>query len=267
MSPVRVVVAGCTGRMGRALIRLAADQPSIALVGAVTAHGDPLVGQDAGVVSHGKPAGVPIASEAPAAADVVVDFTAPAGLLAWADWCAERRVALVSGTTGLEAEHHARLRAASSSAPVLWAANMSAGVNLLIHLAGLAARSLPTWDCEIVEAHHNRKADAPSGTARALLDAVCAARSIDASKTAVHGRSGVVGPRETGEIGVHAVRMGGVVGDHDVHFALPGEVVTLRHHAESRDIFAAGALRAATWIAGRAPGLYRMADVLASPGV
>lgn len=263
MSRVRVVVAGCTGRMGRVLVRLAAEDAGVELIGAATAPGDPLIGQDAGLVAHGKAAGVAITTDAPQEADVVIEFSTPAGTIAWSSWCSERRVALVSGTTGLEAEHHARLRRTAEVAPVLWAANMSVGVNLLIELAAAAAKALPGWDCEIVEAHHNRKADAPSGTARALLESVCAARGADAARTGVHGRSGVIGPRPPGEIGVHAVRMGGVVGDHDVHFALPGEVVTLRHHAESRDIFAAGALRAAKWIAGRQAGMYRMADVLA----
>lgn len=264
MTPVRLVIAGCTGRMGRALLRLAGEDAGLRLVGAVTVGGDPLIGQDAGLVACGRSAGVEIADGAAALADAVVEFTSPAGTLAWADWCRERRVALVSGTTGLEAKHHERLRAASEIAPVLWAANMSVGVNVLLRLVNLAARALADWDCEIVEAHHNRKADAPSGTAKALLESVCAAR--DEAAAVVHGRSGAVGARPRGEIGVHALRLGGVVGDHDVHFGLPGEVVTLRHHAESRDIFAAGALRAAKWLAGRPAGLYRMSDVLDGPG-
>jgi 4-hydroxy-tetrahydrodipicolinate reductase len=174
-----------------------------------------------------------------------------------------RHVALVSGTTGLDDADKVALRDAARETAVLWAPNMSVGVNLLLKLAHDAAAALgPNWDCEIIEAHHNRKADAPSGTAKALLESVCSARGVSADAVVRHGREGVIGARRPGEIGMHAVRMGGVIGDHDVHFALPGEIVTLRHHAESRDVFAAGALRAARWIAGRTAGLYTMRDVL-----
>jgi 4-hydroxy-tetrahydrodipicolinate reductase len=256
--------------MGRAIVRLAAADPGVRLVAGLTIAGDPSVGLDLGVVAGVQPIGVTVAEEFTVAADVLIDFTSPSACIHWARWCATQRVPFVSGTTGLDATQHEALRDAAKATPVLWASNMSVGVNLLIELAGQMARTLgETWDVEIVEAHHRQKADAPSGTAKSLLSAVCEARGTSPESAVRHGRSGAPGPRTRGEIGVHAVRMGGVVGDHDVHFASPGEIITLRHHAESRDIFARGALRAARWIAERPAGLYQMRDVLGldrSPG-
>ncbi|MBI5866440.1 MAG: 4-hydroxy-tetrahydrodipicolinate reductase [Planctomycetes bacterium] len=262
--PLRLAIAGCTGRMGRALLRLAAADPNWRIAAALTAPGDRELGRDAGAVAGIDELKVNVTESCASPLDVMIEFTSPDGCKAWAGWCGRHAVPLVSGTTGLEAAHRAALDAAAQSVPVLWAANMSVGVNLLLKLVEEAGRTLgAAWDCEIVETHHNRKADAPSGTAKALLDALRRGRG-DADPSFVrHGREGVIGPRAAGEIGLHAVRMGGVVGDHDVHFATPGEIVTLRHHAESRDIFAAGALRAARWLVGRAPGRYQMRDVLA----
>lgn len=263
MNPTRIAIAGCTGRMGRVIARLAAADPAFEIVGAITIPGDPLVNGDLGTVAGFAACNVSISATPPERCDVLIDFTSPEGTGHWARWCAEQRIALVSGTTGLTAEQHEALRKASASAAVLWASNMSVGVNLLIALAEqVSARLGDEWDIEIVEGHHNKKADAPSGTAKSLLQAICAARGVKDDEVASHGRSGVVGARPRGQIGVHAVRMGGVVGDHDVHFASPGEIVTLRHHAETRDIFAAGALRAARWIADRRAGMYSMRDVL-----
>ena len=267
MNRIRIAVVGAAGRMGRVIVRLAAADPAFEVAAAIGIAGDPALGADAGELAGVGKLGAAVAESCTVPVDVAIDFSSPAGFAATANWCAVRRVALVSGTTGLDDADKLALREAAARTAVLWAANMSVGVNLLLKLARDAAAALgPEWDCEIVEAHHNRKADAPSGTAKALLESVCSARGVVADAVVRHGREGVIGARRPGEIGMHAVRMGGVVGDHDVHFALPGEILTLRHHAESRDVFAAGALRAARWIAGKPAGLYTMRDVLAVAG-
>lgn len=262
MSRTRIAVIGCTGKMGRALLRLAAADPQLQVVAAISIGADTLLGKDAGVVAGVENLGVPIRDTLSEKADVAIEFTSPAGLMTWLERCGDSGVALVSGTTGLETSQKAALRDQAKRIPVLWSPNMSVGVNVLLALVQRAAASFGAeWECEIVESHHNRKADAPSGTARALLEAVCNVRGEKPDEVVRHGRAGVVGMRTKREIGMHAVRIGGIVGDHDVHFATAGEVVTLRHRAETRDIFASGALRAAKWIAGKPAGLYTMQDV------
>lgn len=264
MNKLRIAVIGAAGRMGRAIVRLAAADPAFQVVAAVGLAGDATLGEDAGALAGVGSLGVPVRESCDLPVDLAIDFSSPAGLAASANWCALKRVGLVSGTTGLDETDKAALRDAARTTPVLWAPNMSVGVNVLLKLVSDAAAALGAgWDCEIIEAHHNRKADAPSGTAKALLESVCAARGVRPESVVRHGREGVIGSRPAAEIGVHALRIGGVVGDHDVHFGTPGEIVTLRHHAESRDVFAAGALRAARWLAGRPAGLYTMRDVLA----
>jgi 4-hydroxy-tetrahydrodipicolinate reductase len=256
--------------MGRALVRLASQDAALALVAALTRSDDPLLAKDAGTIAGIDPLNVPVVDSLACDADVLIEFTTPAGCIAWASACASRRVAFVSGTTGLGESERAVLADAARRIPVLWSANFSIGVNVLLELVSSAARLLGRdWDVEIIEAHHAAKVDAPSGTARALLDAVHSSRSPAPGGSAdapgphvAFGRSGQYGPRPAGEIGVHALRLGGVVGDHDVLFASVGEVLTLSHRALSRDIFAAGALRAARWIVSRPPGLYQMTDAL-----
>ncbi len=263
MSPLRVAVIGATGRMGRVLVRLCSADAGLRLVAAVTAPGDPLLGRDAGAVAGIDALQVPLTAELTTACDAVIEFAAPAATAAWVEWCATQDVPFVSGTTGLDAAQQAVLRAAAARIPVVWAPNMSIGVNLLLRLvADVAARLGEEWDIEIVEAHHRRKIDAPSGTADALLRSAAQARQRDVREVAVHGRQGQCGPRPAGEIGVHAVRGGSIIGEHQVHFISEAESVTLEHRAFSRDTFAAGALRAARWAHGRAPGLYSMQDVL-----
>jgi 4-hydroxy-tetrahydrodipicolinate reductase len=264
MSPIRVAIIGCTGRTGQAVLRSVAGDPAFVVAAAVTTADDPALGCDAGQLIARGDLGVVVGAECAAACDVAIEFTLPAGCRAWATWCAESGVALVSGTTGLAEPDRAALRTAAERVPVVWAPNMSIGVNLLLRLAREAAARLDeSWDVEICETHHRDKIDAPSGTARALLDAVCDARGDDPLGAATYGRFGHCGPRESGEVGVHALRLGGNVGEHAVHFASAGETLTLHHRAQSRDIFAAGALRAAHWVVGRPPGLYSMSDVLA----
>lgn len=288
MTPIRLAIAGCTGRMGATLVRLAAADPAFQLVAALTEPGDPRVGQDAGpatgagtlnlpIRDHWEPAAGGGASGASGASDsrsvsgapgaracaVLIEFTNPAGCRAWADWCAAHGVALVSGTTGLDDAARAALDAAARRVPVLWGPNMSVGVNLLLELVAKTAAVLGEgWDIEIVEAHHRHKADAPSGTAKALLESVCRAQGKDPQQTARHGRVGDLGPRPAGEIGVHALRLGDAVGEHEVFFSTIGETLTLRHRATTRETFARGALRAAQWLARQTPGRYAMRDVL-----
>lgn len=263
MNPLRIAVAGATGRMGRALVRLIRENRKLELVGAATTDDDPLLGQNAGVVAGVPAVDVPITVDLPVETDVLIEFTLPNGCANWATWCAERGVPMVSGTTGLSAQQQKTLEDAAQKVPLVWAPNMSVGVNLLLDLAAQVASRLGIeWDVEIAETHHRRKVDAPSGTANAILEQVCTARGQKIDDVTVHGRSGACGARPPGEVGVHALRMGSVVGEHKLHFTSDSESLTLRHRAFSRDTFAAGALRAAQWIPGRAPGLYGMADVL-----
>jgi 4-hydroxy-tetrahydrodipicolinate reductase len=198
-----------------------------------------------------------------AGADVVVDFTAPAASVQHARACAERGVGLVVGTTGLSPEQKSELGAAAKRIPLLFAPNMSVGVNVLFRLVGEAARALGNaYEVEIVEMHHRMKRDAPSGTALRLAEVVAGALGLDARASSVYQRQGDTGARRAGTIGVQALRGGDVVGDHTVYFLADGERLELTHRATSRDNFARGAVRAARFIAGKAPGLYDMQDVL-----
>lgn len=251
--------------MGQALLRLAAENPAFQVSALLARPGDAAIGTD---VHLGDPApdaasaAVRITAEPAAACDVLIDFTRPAGLLHALAWCERERVALVSGTTGLAAEHQQALDQAARTIPVLWSPNTSLGVNQLLRIVEAVAAALPpeAWDVEIVETHHRFKADAPSGTAQALRDRIVAARRAAGWQTTEPAGTG---PRRCGSIGVHAVRMGDVVGAHAVHFSSLGETLTLAHEARTRDIFARGALAAARWIAGKSAGRYTMRDVLA----
>jgi 4-hydroxy-tetrahydrodipicolinate reductase len=195
--------------------------------------------------------------------DVLVDFTAAEALPGHLDRCVAAGRAMVVGTTGLDAAGKAAIAAAATRIPVVHSANMSVGVNALAGLLQTAARALGAeYDVEIIEAHHNKKRDSPSGTALLLRDAVARGRGLDPEKASVYGRHGMVGPRPEGEIGIHAVRGGDIVGDHTVLFAGPGERLEFVHRAHSRENFAKGAVLAAVWVLGRSPGLYSMQDVL-----
>ena len=198
-----------------------------------------------------------------AAADVVIDFTVPAATATHAAMAAQAGTAMVIGTTGLSAEQQAAVDAAAAKVPVVQAGNMSLGVNLLVGLAKQAAAILgPDYDIEVVEMHHKHKIDAPSGTALMLGKAAAEGRGIDHDASAVMSREGHTGPRPDGTIGYATLRGGDVVGDHTVIFAGPAERIELTHRAGGRDIFARGAVRAALWCEGKAPGLYSMRDVL-----
>jgi 4-hydroxy-tetrahydrodipicolinate reductase len=262
---LRVAIAGVSGRMGRALLEAVAADPGCALAAAIDRPGSPSLGQDAGA-AWGAASGVRV-SDQPVQAlrgvQVLIDFTRPEATLGYLDACVAAGVPLVIGTTGFDAAGKAGIAAAAQRIPVVFAPNMSVGVNLLMKLAELAARVLEDgYDIEIIEAHHRHKVDAPSGTALGLGQAVARAIDRDLSACAVYGREGVTGERDPKTIGFATVRGGDIVGDHTLLFAGIGERVELTHKASSRATFAQGALRAAKWLQGRAPGLYDMRDVL-----
>ena len=261
-----LVVTGASGRMGQTLIRLVQASDKLRLVGCVERAGHPWIGRDVGEAMGGSPAGVKVtddALEAFAKAQAVVDFTSPAATVEFAALAAQARAVHVIGTTGLEAEHLAKIAAAARHAPIIRAGNMSLGVNLLTRLTQKVAAALDAdWDIEIVEAHHRMKVDAPSGTALMLGQAAAEGRGVSLDDTRVSGRDGITGARAKGSIGFSAIRGGDIVGEHDVIFAGEGERIILRHMATDRAIFARGALRAALWGQGQKPGQYDMMDVL-----
>jgi 4-hydroxy-tetrahydrodipicolinate reductase len=258
--------------MGAAIIRLIADSADCQLCGAATERGHRELGADAGLAVTGKSLDVRLTDDAAVAVadcDVAIDFTAAAATDAHVSACLAHGCGLVLGTTGLDTAQMQRLKAAGQRIAIVYGRNMSIGVLVFTELARQAARLLgPDADIEIVETHHRHKADAPSGTALQLGEAVAAALGGRLEDLATYDRSAGRGPRRLGSIGFASLRAGGVVGDHDIHFGLAEEVLTLRHRALDRATFARGALRAARWVAGRAPGLYSMHDVLglAAPG-
>ena len=261
-----LVVTGASGRMGQTLIRLAGASDKLRLVGCVERAGHAWIGRDVGEAMGGAPLGVKVTDdplEAFSRAQAVVDFTSPAATVEFAALAAQARACHVIGTTGLEAEHLAKLEAASHHAVIVRAGNMSLGVNLLVRLTQKVAAALDAdWDIEVVEAHHRMKVDAPSGTALMLGAAAATGRGVTLDEAKVSGRDGITGARAAGTIGFSAIRGGDIVGEHDVIFAADGERVVLRHVATDRAIFARGALRAALWGQGKKPGQYDMMDVL-----
>jgi len=239
----KLIINGARGRMGQTLIACAARQPQLAVVGA-TDMGDDLEEHIRGC-------------------DAVIDFTLHHVTAEVASLCAEHGRALVIGTTGHSEGEKAAIRAAAGRIPMVWASNFSTGVNTLFWLTRKAAEILgPTFDLEVVEMHHRLKKDAPSGTATTLLEILADVRKVQLAEALRHGRQGITGERTDTEIGIHALRGGDVVGDHTVIFAANGERVELTHKASSRETFANGALRAAQWVVGKAPGIYDMQDVL-----
>jgi 4-hydroxy-tetrahydrodipicolinate reductase len=263
----RIVITGASGRMGRMLVGTLAQNPDKAVLAACLERpGHPWLGQDIGTAMGGAALGVTVTDDplpAFATAQAVIDFTAPAATVAFADLAAQARLVHVIGTTGLEAAHLARLTLAARHAVIVRAGNMSLGVNLLTGLTRRVAAALgEDWDIEVVEAHHRMKVDAPSGTALMLGQAAAAGRGVALEAVADRGRDGLTGARKPGAIGFSAIRGGDIVGEHDVIFAAAGERIVLRHIATDRGIFARGALRAALWGLGRDPGHYDMQDVL-----
>ncbi|MDP3084655.1 MAG: 4-hydroxy-tetrahydrodipicolinate reductase [Rubrivivax sp.] len=265
MAALKIAVAGSSGRMGRMLIEAVLGADDCRLTGALDLSGSPALGQDAGAFL-GRPTGVAITAELHAGladADVLIDFTRPEGTLAHLAMCRERGVNAVIGTTGLSDAHKAQIAGHAAALAIVMAPNMSVGVNVMLKLLAQAARSLGEgYDIEIIEAHHRHKVDAPSGTALAMGEAVAAAQGRTLADCAVYAREGHTGERQPGTIGFATVRGGDIVGDHLVMFAGTGERIEIAHRSSSRANYAQGSLRAARFLAGRAPGLYGMDDVL-----
>jgi len=262
-----LVVVGAAGRMGQTLIRTIAEIDGVHLAGAVERPGSDALGRDAGELAGLGPNDVLITDDALpvfARAEGVLDFTAPAATLEFADLAAQARIVHVIGTTGMDESHEARLRAASSHARIVKSGNMSLGVNLLSVLVRQAARALNAsdWDIEVLEMHHRHKVDAPSGTALLLGEAAAEGREIALAEHSVRVRDGHTGPRPEGDIGFATLRGGSVIGEHSVILAGEGEIVELTHRATDRSIFARGAIRAALWARDQKPGYYSMLDVL-----
>ena len=265
-SDMRVVIAGAGGRMGRTLIQAVAATKGLTLAGAVEAAGSAVIGRDAGELAGLGPNGVKITTDAAALlknADGLIEFTIPAATFAFAELTAAAGKVHIIGTTGHSAEEEAVIAQAAKRATIVKSGNMSLGVNLLAALVKRVAKTLnDDYDIEIVEMHHNKKIDAPSGTALMLGRAAAEGRGVDLNKHSARGRDGMTGARRPGDIGFASLRGGTVVGDHSAIFAGPAERIELTHRAEDRMIFARGALHAALWARARKPGLYSMADVL-----
>jgi len=266
MSDMRLIVAGAGGRMGRTLIKAIADTPGLMLAGATEGEGSPLLGQDSGVLAGLPPNRVVVTSEVrqlALAADAILDFTAPAATVRLAALAAETHLAHIIGTTGCSAADDARIAEAATKTAIMKSGNMSLGVNLLAVMTRQVAAALgEEFDIEIVEMHHNKKIDAPSGTALLFGEAAAAGRKISLADRSERGRDGHTGARKPGNIGFASLRGGNVAGDHSVIFAGADERIELTHKATDRMIFARGALKAAQWIRGKPPGLYTMLDVL-----
>lgn len=262
---IGVAVLGATGRTGRHVVAQVIAHPGLDLRLALVGSSSPWIGADAGTLAGAQSVGVPVrAFQAEdldrSAIDVVIDFSTPQALERLLPALGSR--ALVTGTTGLEPALVAARNEQAHRGPVLAAANFSTGITVLLDLARRAATALPDYDIEIIEAHHRHKVDAPSGTALALGDAVCAAGERSLSERVQHGRSGAAGPRAHHEVGMHAVRGGGIVGEHQLWVIGDGERISLGHAAFDRGAFARGAVRASEWLHGCPPGSYTMAQML-----
>lgn len=265
MSTLNIAIAGCSGRMGRALLEVVAQAPDVRLAAALERKGSPFVGKDAGEL-FGAPCGVSISEDtaiALAGCHALIDFTRPEATLDHLKACRELGINIVIGTTGFSAEQKGLIADAGRDIGVVFAPNMSVGVNLSLKLLDMAARVLNEgYDIEIVEAHHRHKVDAPSGTALRMGEVVAHALGRNLAECAVYGREGVTGERSPSTIGFATVRGGDIVGDHTVLMAGTGEMIELSHRATSRETFAIGALNAAAWVVQQKPGLYSMKNVL-----
>lgn len=260
----RLGINGAAGRMGRRLVALSQEVRELSLVAALDAPDNAEIGRDAGELAGVGKLGVAISGELPQAGgvDVLIDFSSPAGTAAMIEKCVAGGVRMVIGTTGLSKEAESQIERAAEKVAVVYAPNMSVGINVLLKVAAELARVLGSaYDIELIEAHHRFKKDAPSGTALALARSIASATGRDLADDACYGRQGE-SPRREGEIGIHAVRAGDIVGDHTIIYGALGERVELRHVASTRDTFVRGALRAAAWLGDKSPGLYSMQDVL-----
>ncbi len=262
---IKIAVTGAAGRMGRAIVSAVAANPATTLSGALEREDSPFLGKDTGELAGAEKSGIRITADAEKVfkkADCIIDFTHPDSSMKFLEDAAALNKAIVVGTTGFS--HHQRelIQEMALRARVVMAPNMSVGVNLLLRLVQEAARVLSDYDIEIVEAHHRHKKDAPSGTAIRIAEVIAHTLNRDLDKVAVYERKGIIGERKPEEIGIQTIRAGDIIGDHTVLFAAPGERVELTHKASSRETFAAGAVKAAVWLADRESGLYDMQDVL-----
>ena len=266
MAGAKIGIIGCGGRMGRMLVAEIVASEGCVLAGGCAKPGTGYINQDIGELAGVGRRGISVGDNTEKLirdSDVVIEFTTPAATATHAAQAAGLGKAMVIGTTGLSTEEGDAVRQASRRIPIVWAPNMSLGINLLLGLVEDVARRLgPEWDVEIMEMHHRGKVDAPSGTALALGRAVATARGAAFEAVQQRGRDGMTGPRRSGDIGFAALRGGDAVGDHHVVFAGAGERLELIHRATSRSIYAKGAVQAALWATGRPPGLYGLKEVL-----
>ncbi|WP_348654418.1 4-hydroxy-tetrahydrodipicolinate reductase [uncultured Psychrobacter sp.] len=263
---INIGVIGAGGRMGRMLIEAVEDNPQTSLSAAIEREGSSLIGADAGEVAAIERLNIKIVDDLVSVIDdidVLIDFSLPDATEQNMQTCAEHKVAMVIGTTGFNEQQEQVLTEASKHIPIVYAGNYSTGVNLSLKLLGMAAKAFGNEaDVEVIEAHHKHKIDAPSGTAYMMAQAVAEARGQNLKEVAVYGREGQTGAREAGSIGIHAIRGGEIIGDHTVMFIADGEVVEITHRARARMTFAAGAVRATTWVIQQKAGQYNMQDVL-----
>ena len=266
MTEMRIAVVGAAGRMGRELIRAVHAAPGCVVAGGAERAGVAEIGADVGLIAGIGPLGIAVTDDALelfTRCDAVIDFTTPAATVEFSGLAAQARIVHVIGTTGCQDEHEAAIKAAARHATIIKAGNMSLGVNLLAAITRKIAAALDEdFDIEMVEMHHKRKVDAPSGTALMLGQAAADGRGIDLKSRSVRARDGHTGARNRGDIGFATLRGGDVVGDHTVMFAADGERIELTHRATDRSIFSRGAVKAALWGRGKGPGLFTMADVL-----
>jgi len=262
---LNIAIAGSTGRMGRTLLETIAESPDMRLSAALEQQNSPFLGKDAGELI-GTPCDIAIHDDAAIAlpgSNVLIDFTRPSGTLAHLAICQKLGIKMVIGTTGFTVEEKEILKSAANEIAIVFAPNMSVGVNILFKLLEVAANALRDgYDIEIVEAHHRHKVDAPSGTALRMGEVIAQALDRDLSKIAVYGREGVTGERSSDTIGFSTIRGGDIVGDHTAIFAGIGDRIEITHKASNRKTFALGALRAARFLMNQQQGLFDMQDVL-----
>jgi 4-hydroxy-tetrahydrodipicolinate reductase len=261
----KLVVIGAAGRMGKRILSLAIESGDFDIIGAVERQDHPDIGKEASVLTFAEPINVELAHiyPYPTDVDVAIDFSIPVAAVRTVDYCLEKDIALVLGTTGLNDEQHEKIKTASRKIPILYAPNMSVAMNVLFNLIGKVSEMLgEEYDIEIVEQHHRFKKDAPSGTALKLAEKIQSATGREWQGSLTYGRSDGDALSHKGKIGIHAIRAGDITGIHSIIFSTLGETLTLTHTAHSRDTFARGALLGAKWLVEKNPGLYSMADVL-----
>ena len=263
---VKTIIAGAAGRMGMRLVALTQETDGLLLSGAIEMKRHPALNKDAGEIAQIGKTSVLLTDNLHASlahSDVVIDFTGPSSCLANLEEVVKTSKAMVIGTTGFSEQELIQLKALATKVPCVFSPNMSVGINVLVNTIGKIAKSLgETYNIEVIEAHHNKKKDAPSGTALKLAEALSDGMEWDLQEVGVYARHGITGERKTREIGMQTIRAGDIVGDHTVLFGGPGERIEITHRAHTRDTFARGALRAAKWVVQQPPGLYSMSNVL-----